>query len=340
MKHECADCDCDHESERHRRREWLFQRNNEVRMEAETQWDLLRTRRGRLDGPVATLGVPTVLRNVPPFSPSAIMFHPFSHEVVIAGQTHVTVWNAQQSRRVSVIDVYDKKPTIGLPHVTSLEFINPHDESLLLVSSDDGSVRIYKDFAAESSFVDDERCSEDGEIDFESFCGEATQKTRLVSAWNGLKDVSGFTGHRNASVVSSMANLSLSKASYGIKTAWSQPELTLAVGGGDSRYIRLWDASKELRKADLMTGTDAALTSLSFGPSHLGLLCAGFADGSVRLYDVRSPDSRVCALDGQTSPILDCRVKGEEQQLSMLVAGDATGIVNYYELRNTSSSTR
>lgn len=290
---------------------------------------------------MASIGVPTVLRNVPAFSPSTILFHPFSHEVVVAGQTQVTVWNAQQSRRISVIDVYDKKSPVGLPQVTSLEFINPHDESLLLVGCDDGSVRIYKDFAADGSVVDEERCSEDGEIDFENFLGEVAQKTRLVSAWNGLKDVSGFTGHRNTSVVSSLANLSITKASNGIKTAWSQPELILAVGGGsDSRYIRLWDASKELRKADVMSGTDAALTSLSFGPSHLGLLCAGFADGSVRLYDVRSPDSRVCTLDGQTSPILDCHVKGEEQQLSMLVSGDASGVVNYYELRNTSSSTK
>jgi hypothetical protein len=74
-----------------------------------------------------------------------------------------------------------------------------------------------------------------------------------------------------------------------------------------------------------MTGTDAALTRLSFGPSHLGLLCAGFADGSVRLYDVRSSDSRVMTFDGQV-PIrrplhlqpqhwrcsrLECFLKGE-----------------------------
>lgn len=134
MKHECTRCDCDHESERHWRREWLFHRNNEVRMEAEIQWDLLRSRRGRLDGPVAGLGAPTVFRNVPAFSPNTILFHPFSHEVVVAGQSSVSVWNSLNSRRISLIDVHDRKVGVALPSVTSLELINPHDESFLLVS--------------------------------------------------------------------------------------------------------------------------------------------------------------------------------------------------------------
>lgn len=345
MRHECEECDCDHESERHWRREWLFHRNNEVRMEAEMQWDALRNRRGRIDGPVAAMGVPTVLRNVPAVFPNAILFHPFSNEVVVAGQTSVTVWNVQQSRRISVIDVHDRKTNVaaGLPHISTLEYINPHDESLLLVSCDDGSIKIFRDFSNEiTSSNDDDTSSEDGESDPGSFCNEVVHKTRLVSAWNGIKDVTGLTGqplHRNMSMISSMSNLNIGKSSP-IKTAWSQPDLTLAVGGGDSRHIRLWDASQELRRGDLLTGTDAAISRLSFGPSHLGLLCAGFVDGSVRLYDVRSPDSRVMTFDGQDSPILDCRLKGDERRFPVLVSGDSTGVVQFYELRNPHSSSR
>ena len=132
-------------------------------------------------------------------------------------------------------------------------------------------------------------------------CGsQIVQKLRLVSAWNGIKDVAGQHIHRNVSIASSMANLNLQHKHYpGVKTAWSQADLTLAVGGGESRYIRLWDASQELRRADVLTGSDSPITRLSFGPSHTGLLCAGFQDGSVRLYDVRCPDSRVVTFDGQ-----------------------------------------
>jgi WD40 repeat protein len=210
---------------------------------------------------------------------------------------------------------------------------------LLLVACDDGSVKIFRDFAVEANSSDDECGSEDGESDLGSNSGEIVHKTRLVSAWNGIKDVTSMTaGHRN---VSANVNSGKSLLQHPVKTAWSQPDLTLAVGGGDSRYIRLWDANQELRRADLLTGTDAAISRLSFGPSHLGLLCAGFVDGSVRLYDVRSPESHVMTFDGQDgSAVLDCRIKGDEQRLPVVVSGDAAGNVQYYELRAPHSSTR
>jgi hypothetical protein len=97
MKHECSECDCDHESERHWRREWLFHRNNEVRMDAELQSDLLHqsnllpsNRKNFLDGSISVVGAPTVLRNVPTVNPNVILFHPFSNEVIIAGQSQVS----------------------------------------------------------------------------------------------------------------------------------------------------------------------------------------------------------------------------------------------------------
>ncbi len=137
-----------------------------------------------------------------------------------------------------------------------------------------------------------------------------------------------------------MASLSFGHKNTGVKTAWSQADLTLAVGGGDSRYIRLWDASQELRRADLLTVTDAAITSMSFGPSHVGLLCAGFSDGSVRLYDVRSPDSLVMTFEGKGSPVLDCRLKGDKQHLPVLVYGDSAGVVNYHQLSSPQAPSR
>jgi len=85
-----------------------------------------------------------------------------------------------------------------------------------------------------------------------------------------------------------MANLSFGNKSTGVKTAWSQADLTLAVGGGDSRYIRLWDASQELNG----------------------------------------------------SPVLDCRLKGDEQRLPVLVYGDSAGVVNYYQLSSPQAPSR
>ena len=76
-------------------------------------------------------------------------------------------------------------------------------------------------------------------------------------------------------------------------TAWSQFDLTLAVGGY-ARYIRLWDAERELKKADLATGSDSYVSSLrcsnyyAASSAASGIFTAGFGDGSVKLFDIRS----------------------------------------------------
>jgi hypothetical protein len=51
-----------------------------------------------------------------------------------------------QAKRVSVIDIFDRKSVgqVAHPLVSSLDFINPHDDSLLLVGCDDGSIKIFK----------------------------------------------------------------------------------------------------------------------------------------------------------------------------------------------------
>lgn len=59
--------------------------------------------------------------------------------------------------------------------------------------------------------------------------------------------------------------------------------------------IRLWDLSKELLVHDIKTGLDLAVTSLTHDKSANGnIIVAGFTDGSIRLYDKRTPqDSHV-----------------------------------------------
>jgi hypothetical protein len=66
-------------------------------MDAELQSDLLHqsnllpsNRKNFLDGSISVVGAPTVLRNVPTVNPNVILFHPFSNEVIIAGQSQVS----------------------------------------------------------------------------------------------------------------------------------------------------------------------------------------------------------------------------------------------------------
>lgn len=44
--------------------------------------------------------------------------------------------------------------------------------------------------------------------------------------------------------------------------AWDQRTQTL-LAGGDARVVRVWDADTELKVADVSTGTDSYVNSLS-----------------------------------------------------------------------------
>lgn len=48
----------------------------------------------------------------------------------------------------------------------------------------------------------------------------------------------------------------------GLRINWDQRSQTL-LAGGDTRIVRVWDADSELKLADISTGTDACINSLS-----------------------------------------------------------------------------
>ena len=57
--------------------------------------------------------------------------------------------------------------------------------------------------------------------------------------------------------------------------------------GGDSPILRLWDAHKERRRCDLNTGSTSYVSTMAFSTRNSDLVCAGFGDGSVRIFDIR-----------------------------------------------------
>lgn len=136
--------------------------------------------------------------------------------------------------------------------VTALEFINSHDLSLLMVGSDDGSVRIWK-----------------------NYCGTKGPDPILLTAWQALADVQPTTKTSSStyrdervervacgrSWYHRKSSLMHFSATAGLVTKWEQKSLTLAVTG-DVRIVRLWDAETELKKQDIPTGTDCCTTCI------------------------------------------------------------------------------
>ncbi|CAA7048321.1 unnamed protein product [Microthlaspi erraticum] len=64
---------------------------------------------------------------------------------------------------------------------------------------------------------------------------------------------------------------------------------------GEVSTVTLWDLEKEQLVRSIPSESECGVTALSASQVHGGQLAAGFADGSLRLYDVRSPEPLVCA---------------------------------------------
>ncbi|XP_039824482.1 regulatory-associated protein of TOR 1-like isoform X2 [Panicum virgatum] len=70
---------------------------------------------------------------------------------------------------------------------------------------------------------------------------------------------------------------------------WQQQSGCL-YASGDMSSILVWDLDKEQLLSTIQSSGDSAISALSASQVRSGHLAAGFVDGSVRIFDVRSPD--------------------------------------------------
>ncbi|XP_016136685.1 regulatory-associated protein of mTOR isoform X2 [Sinocyclocheilus grahami] len=231
----------DLESQVRKEREWRFLRNARVRRQSQRI-----TQRGvtRLDDQIF------INRN--PGVPSVVKFHPFNPCIAVADKDSICFWDWEKGERLDYF--YNGNPRYT--RITAMEYLNGHDCSLLLTATDDGALRIWKNFA-------DQRNPE------------------MVTAWQGLSDMLPTTRGlaRRVSIY-----LDRSKQG-GMVVDWEQ-ETGLLMTSGDVRVIRIWDTEREMKVQDIPTGADSCVTSLSCDPQR-SLVAAGLGDGSVRVYDRR-----------------------------------------------------
>uniref|UniRef100_A0A672MQU0 Regulatory-associated protein of mTOR n=1 Tax=Sinocyclocheilus grahami TaxID=75366 RepID=A0A672MQU0_SINGR len=233
----------DLESQVRKEREWRFLRNARIRRQSQRI-----TQRGvtRLDDQIF------INRN--PGVPSVVKFHPFNPCIAVADKDSICFWDWEKGERLDYF--YNGNPRYT--RITAMEYLNGHDCSLLLTATDDGALRIWKNFA-------DQRNPE------------------MVTAWQGLSDMlpttRGLT--RRVSIYLDRSK----QGGAGMVVDWEQ-ETGLLMTSGDVRVIRIWDTEREMKVQDIPTGADSCVTSLSCDPQR-SLVAAGLGDGSVRVYDRR-----------------------------------------------------
>ncbi|GAB2272105.1 Regulatory-associated protein of TOR 1 [Dionaea muscipula] len=175
------------------------------------------------------------------------LLQPFSPIVVAAdGNERIRVWNYEEA---TLLNSFDNHAFLD-KSISKLCLVNELDDSLLMVASGDGNIRIWKDYTHHG-------------------------EQKLVTAFPAIQ--SQRPGVRGVNAV----------------VDWQQQSGYL-YASGESSAIMLWDLDKE-QLLNSIPSSDSSITALAASQVHGGQFAAGFVDGSVRLYDIRTPEMLVSA---------------------------------------------
>ncbi|ELW68221.1 Regulatory-associated protein of mTOR [Tupaia chinensis] len=140
----------DLESQLRKEREWRFLRNTRVRKQAQ---QLIQKGITRLDD--------QIFLNRNPGVPSVVKFHPFTPCIAVADKDSICLWDWEKGEKLDYFHNGNPRYT----RVTAMEYLNGQDCSLLLTATDDGAIRVWKNFA------------------------DLEKNPEMVTAWQGLSDM-------------------------------------------------------------------------------------------------------------------------------------------------------
>ncbi|KAI7750720.1 hypothetical protein M8C21_013022 [Ambrosia artemisiifolia] len=226
------------------------------------------------------------------------LLQPFSPIVVAAEEGEcIRIWNYEEATLLNSFNNHEY-PNKG---ISKLCLVNELDESLLLVASSDGNVRIWKDYISRG-------------------------KQKLVTAFSSIH------GHRpGARSVSAVVD-------------WQQQSGYMYASGEISSTM-VWDLDKEQLLSSISLASDCSISTLAASQVHGGQFAAGFVDGSVRLYDIRTPDGLVCVTRPHTLGVdrsAGTRVVGIGFQPGLdpakIVSASQAGDIQFLDIRNQSDA--
>ncbi|XP_043704845.1 regulatory-associated protein of TOR 1-like isoform X2 [Telopea speciosissima] len=217
------------------------------------------------------------------------LLQPFSPVVIAADENErIRIWNYEEATLLNSFDNHDF-PEKG---ISKLCLVNELDDTLLLVASCDGNVRIWKDYSLKS-------------------------KQKLVTAFSSIQ------GHRPG------------QRSVNAIVDWQQQSGYL-YASGEISSIMLWDLDKEQLINSIPTSSESSISALSASQVHGGQLVAGFVDGSVRLYDVRTPEMLVCGTRPHIQRVEKVVGIGFQPGLepAKIVSASQAGDIQFLDVRN------
>ncbi|XP_073034255.1 LOW QUALITY PROTEIN: regulatory-associated protein of TOR 1-like [Primulina eburnea] len=216
------------------------------------------------------------------------LLQPFSPVVIASDENEkIRVWNYEEATLLNSFDNHDY-PDKG---VSKLCLVNELVENLLLVASNDGNIRIWKNFTSKG-------------------------EQKLVTAFASIR------GHRpGVRAVNAVVD-------------WQQQSGYL-FASGEISSITAWDLDKEQLVSTIPLTSDSSISALAVSQVHGGQFAAGFVDGYVRLYDIRTPEMLVSETQPHTQRVERVVGMGFQPGLepAKLVSASQAGNIQFLDMR-------
>ncbi|XP_063149479.1 regulatory-associated protein of mTOR isoform X3 [Candoia aspera] len=268
----------DLESQIRKEREWRFLRNARVRKQAQK---IIQKGVSRLDD--------QIFLNRNPGMPSVVKFHPFTPCIAVADKDSICFWDWEKGEKLDYFHNGNPRYT----RITAMEYLNGQDCSLLLTATDDGAIRVWKNFA------------------------DLEKNPEMVTAWQGLSDMLPTT--RGAGMVvdwEQETGLLMTSGDVRIIRIWDtdremkvqdiptgadscvtslscDSHRSLIVAGLGDGSIRVYDRRMALSECRVMTYREhAAWVVKAYLQKHPeGNIMSVSVNGDVRFFDPRMPES-------------------------------------------------
>ncbi|XP_018566383.1 regulatory-associated protein of mTOR isoform X2 [Anoplophora glabripennis] len=305
----------DPESSHFYERDWRHTRNNDIRIEATEE------QRRALSCRVES----QVFHTRTAVAPSLLQLHPFDKQIAVAGNDSFAIWDWSTGAKTTICQNKSSKSVSC--KVTAIEWINGHDIAMLMVASDDGSVKLWRPNVGMS------------------------REPSLISAWQAFSELKP-TEKKSAGIVMTWEQWTQTLITSGdtrVLRFWDADKELKAfdIPTGTDSSVTCIDATfssichenhKKYHKRyglddeGLIIDNDEGLAAYH-GP-RLGMCAVGCGDGSVRLFDRRCNPSEAKVRVWMEHP---SSVLGIQLRDNLIVSGSSAGDVKIYDIRKNDS---
>eukprot|EP00245_Coleochaete_scutata_P002371 TRINITY_DN1309_c1_g4_i1.p1 TRINITY_DN1309_c1_g4~~TRINITY_DN1309_c1_g4_i1.p1 ORF type:complete len:396 (-),score=68.44 TRINITY_DN1309_c1_g4_i1:526-1611(-) len=207
------------------------------------------------------------------------------------------------------------------------------------ISDEKGTIRVwnYEDDQPLVNVFDSHKGQERGGVSRMCLINELGNSLLLVASLDGSMCVwRDFMEKDKQHLVTAWQAVQVSTRRLGCVIDWQQHKGHLYASGELSNVV-VWDLHSENFFGRVPTQTDSTISCLSASQVSAGQMVAGFVDGSVRIFDMRSRGVVSYTADPPTGDAKDNQIMGVDFQpgndSSKLVAASANGQLKFMDMR-------